>query len=113
MQLDKKRLQTDDSLAISLEVKNTGKVAANEIVQVYVRPLNPDPLASIKNLRGFKSIALAPGESKNLKFDLIANRDFTYYDEQAKSYKVKPGDYEIQVGASSSDIRLKKKVRVE
>lgn len=113
LQLDKKRLQENDSLAISLNVKNSGKVAANEVVQVYVRPINPDPLASIKNLRAFKSIALAPGESKTLKFDLIANRDFTYYDEQAKSYQVKPGDYEIQVGASSSDILLKKKVRVE
>ena len=113
LQLDKKRLQESDSLVISLNVKNSGKVVANEVVQVYVRPINPDPLASIKNLRAFKSIALAPGETKTLKFDLIANRDFTYYDEQAKSYQVKPGEYEIQVGASSSDIRLKKKVRVE
>lgn len=113
LQLDKKRLQEDDKLSISLDVKNTGKMTANEVVQVYVRPLQKDPMASIKNLRAFKSVALLPGESKTLNFELMANCDFTYYDEQKKSYQVKPGEYEIQVGASSGDIRLKKKVRVE
>ena len=88
-------------------------MTANEVVQVYVRPLQKDPMASIKNLRAFKSVALLPGESKTLNFELMANCDFTYYDEQKKSYQVKPGEYEIQVGASSGDIRLKKKVRVE
>ena len=113
LQLDKKRLQQDDTLSISVDVKNTGEMAANEVVQVYVRPLKKDPLASIKNLRAFTSIALQPGESKTLDFNLIVSRDFTYYDEQQKSYKVKPGDYEIQVGASSADIRLKKKISIE
>jgi beta-glucosidase len=113
LQLDKKRLQKNDKLSISFDVKNTGKMTANEVVQVYVRPLHKDPLASIKNLRAFKSIALQPGENKTLNFELMANRDFTFYDEQQKAYKVKPGAYEIQVGASSSDIRLKKKIRIE
>jgi len=111
--LDKKSLGQDGQLNISFDLKNTGKMSANEVVQVYVRSLAKDSKASIKNLRGFKSVALNPGETKSLGFNLIANRDFTYYDEQQKSYRVKPGEYEIQIGASSSDIRLKKKIRIE
>lgn len=56
---------------------------------------------------------LNPGETKTLQFALKADEDFTYYDEKEKSYRVKPGKYEIQVGASSDDIRLKKTIVVK
>jgi beta-glucosidase len=111
--LNKEAMQQSDSLEISLDVKNTGKIMANEVVQIYVRPEDAQPLDAIKNLRAFKSVELKPGESRTLKFDLLAARDFTYYDEEQKSYRVRPGDYEIQVGASSSDIRLKETIRIE
>jgi beta-glucosidase len=113
IELDKERLQQQDSLAISFDLKNVGHVTANEVVQVYVRSLNRQPLDAIKNLRAFKSVELKPGESQSLNFGLLVNRDFTYYDEEQKSYRVRPGDYEIQVGASSNDIRLKKKIKIE
>lgn len=113
IRLDKERLQQQDSLAISFDLKNVGNVVASEVVQVYVRSLNRQPLDAIKNLRAFKSIELKPGESQSLNFGLLVNRDFTYYDEEQKSYRVRPGDYEIQVGASSQDIRLKKKIKIE
>jgi beta-glucosidase len=111
--LDKEQLQQNDSLEISLDLKNVGAMTANEVVQVYVRSLDREPLDAIKNLRAFKSVELKPGENQSLNFGLRVNRDFTYYDEEQKSYRVRPGDYEIQVGASSSDIRLKEKVRIE
>lgn len=111
--LNKESMQQSDSLEISFDLKNTGKMAANEVVQIYVRPEDSQPLDAIKNLRAFKSVELKPGESRSLKFDLLAARDFTYYDEEQKSYRVRPGDYEIQVGASSSDIRLKETIRIE
>ncbi len=111
--LDKEHLQQNDSLAISFDLKNLGNVPANEVVQVYIRSLDREPMDAIKNLRAFKSVELKPGENQSLNFGLRVNRDFTYYDEEQKSYRVRPGDYEIQVGASSSDILLKKKIKVE
>lgn len=111
--LDKEQLQQNDSLEISFDLKNAGAMTANEVVQVYIRSLDREPLDAIKNLRAFKSVELKPGENQSLNFGLRVNRDFTYYDEEQKSYRVRPGDYEIQVGASSSDIRLKEKVRIE
>lgn len=112
LSLDKKQLKNSDKITVKFDLKNTGKIAANEVVQVYVRPLDKQPLDAIKNLRAFKSVALQAGEKQTLDFNLQVDRDFTYYDEQQKSYRVRPGNYEIQIGASSSDIRLKKKVRV-
>lgn len=111
--LDKKSLTADDSLDLKLSIKNTGDMPAAEVVQLYVRPLKRDKLDAIKNLRGFHTVDLNPGETKTLQFALKADEDFTYYDEKEKSYRVKPGKYEIQVGASSDDIRLKKTIVVK
>jgi beta-glucosidase len=95
-----------------MQVKNTGKVAATEIVQLYIRPLKPATNDAIKQLRGFTNIQLQPGEEKTLQFNLNGFDDFAYYDEKLRAFAVKPGDYEIQIGASSTDIRLRKTIRI-
>lgn len=111
--VDKKALKSGQPLNLSLNIRNQGDRPAAEVVQVYVRPLKRGKFDVIKNLRDFRSVELQPGESKTLQFALAANVDFTYYDEKKKSYRVKPGKYEIQVGASSADIRLKQVVTVK
>ncbi|MCR6652045.1 MAG: fibronectin type III-like domain-contianing protein [Cellvibrionaceae bacterium] len=111
--IDKKTLKAGESLNLSLTVKNTGAVPATEIAQVYIRPIKRGKFDVIKNLREFRSVDLKPGETKTLQFTLAANQDFTYYDEKKKAYRIKPGKYEIQVGASSEDIRLKQVVRIK
>lgn len=113
MTLDKKSLQAGDQLKVNLKVKNTGNLPATEVAQLYLRPVKRGKLDAIKNLRGFRSVDLQPGESKALQFTLVADKDFTYYDEKQKAYRIKPGQYEIQVGASSSDIRMKQIIRVK
>ena len=63
-------------------------------------------LLPIKSLRGFKRVTLKTNESKTISLKLSAN-DFKHYDEVSDDFIVEPGYYEIQVGASSDDIRLK------
>jgi beta-glucosidase len=67
----------------------------------------------IKQLKAFERIALKPGESKKVTFKLTPKEDMSYYDVRKSDYAVEPGDFEIQVGSSSADIRLKGIVTVK
>jgi len=99
----------DAKVAIRFEVKNTETVAGAEIAQVYVG----DPHASVprppKELKGFSRVDLAPGEMKIVSVELD-RRAFCFYDVPGKSWKFEPGEFTIQVGASSRDIRLRQGV---
>ncbi len=66
-----------------------------------------------KQLREFDRISLKKGEEKTVEFELSVEEDMRYYDSMQRSYMVEPGDFEIQIGASSEDIRLKKVVTVK
>lgn len=111
--IDKKSLKAGEQLSVTVQVKNIENIPATEIVQLYVRPEKRAKLDAIKNLRAFRSLDLKPGEAKTVKFNLAADKDFAYYDDKEKAYRIKPGKYEIQVGASSGDIREKKTVRIK
>lgn len=92
-------------IEVQVEVKNTGKVKGDEVVQLYVK----DKLSSVttyeSQLRGFERIALEPGESKTVKFRLTPD-DLSLYDRDM-NYVVEPGEFEVRVGSSSEDIRLR------
>lgn len=90
---------------VSVEVKNTGKVAGTEIVQVYMRRPS-DTAGPNKTLRGYARVDLAPGESKQMEIDFPANFSRTR-DEAAQEMRVVPGNYELMVGSSSDDKDLK------
>ena len=100
------RISNTDSVTVTATVTNSGKVAGREVVQLYVR----DPVASVqrpeKELRGFQKIALAPGESQTIRFALAA-RDFAYYSTRHGQWIAESGEFELLVGASSRDIRLR------
>lgn len=92
---------------VSLNVANTGDVPGRETVQLYIAPLEEAGMVRpAHQLRGFEKIHLAPGETKNVKFTL-KDRDFSCYDEEKKQFERIPGQYGVQIGASSRDIRLK------
>jgi len=67
----------------------------------------------VKQLRGFERIYLKAGESKNVTMKLKADEDLTYYDVKKGDYAVEPGEFEIQVGSSSRDIRLREIIVVK
>jgi beta-glucosidase len=112
IRLSASQLDDTQSLTISLTVTNSGDRAGKETVQLYVR----DPAASVrrpeKELRGFEKVALAPGESREVQFSLQA-RDFAFYSTRHKQWIAESGDFELLVGASSRDIRLRGTVALQ
>ena len=111
--IDKTTLNNSDTLSLSVEVKNTGKLDGEEVVQLYIKDLESDIWMPVKKLRKFDRISLKKGESKTVEFELNVSKDFRYYDPMGRKYKVEPGSFEIQIGASSQDIRLQKTVTVK
>ena len=103
LKLDRARVAPGGSLLVSVNVRNTGARAGDEVVQLYVRELSPAQPRALKELRG---------ETRRVSFTLLPARDFTHYDVERKAYAVDAGRYEIQLGASSGDIRLRSTVAV-
>jgi beta-glucosidase len=95
-----------------VHVKNVGARAGDEVVQLYARSLAAKVPAVNKDLRGFERVPLAPGEQRQVTFKLTPKAALTHYDPAAKGLAVAPGDYELQVGASSHDIRLTSRLSV-
>ena len=78
---------------------------ADEVVQLYVRALDANGPRARKDLRGIERVSLAPGESREVTFEIDSASDLLRYDSAAKDYVVDPGRYEVRVGASSANIR--------
>jgi beta-glucosidase len=97
---------------VSVRVKNVGARPGDEVVQLYARSLAAKVPEVNKDLRGFERVPLAPGEQRVVAFKITPATALTHYDAAAKGLAVAPGDYELQVGASSRDIRLTSRIQV-
>jgi beta-glucosidase len=97
---------------VSVDITNTGKVAGDEVPQLYFRQINPRVVRPSKELRGFARITLKPGEKKTVSFTLSPEK-LAFYDEAKHAFVTDPGTYELMVGASSADIRLKAFIDVQ
>ncbi|MBR4001973.1 MAG: glycoside hydrolase family 3 C-terminal domain-containing protein [Bacteroidales bacterium] len=99
--LSKSSIKAGKSVTITVPVKNTGNVAGEEVVQVYVKSLdNPD--APIKSLKGFQKVNIEKGATSNVKITLGPGA-FEYYDASIDELSVFPGNYKILYGSSSRD----------
>ena len=113
LRVDATRVPTDGRVQVQVEVANSGQRAGDEVVQLYVRPPQATQGRPLKELRGIQRVHLQPDERRTVAFTLDVARDLRHYDEAAKAYVVAPGDYEVQVGASSADVRAHTRLRVE
>ena len=95
---------TDKLIEVSVSVKNTGAQAGDEVVQLYLRDVISSVVTPVKQLHGFKRIHLAQDESKKLTFK-IRPEDLALYNAEMKQV-AEAGEFEVQLGASSKDIRL-------
>ena len=103
---------TAGGVAVEVTVTNTGSRAGSEVVQVYVAPQNPRLPRPPKELKAFTKFILKPGQSGRVSLDLDP-RAFAPYDPATKSWPVDPGDYDILVGRSAGDIRLRTTLRLD
>jgi len=94
----------DVAVDVSVRVTNTGTVAAAEVVQVYVRDPEASVLRPPRELKGFRKVPLAPGESATVTVTLGA-RDLAYWHPTLRRWIVEGGTFVVEVGASSRDIR--------
>jgi beta-glucosidase len=97
---------------VSVRVKNTGKRAGREIVQLYVHDVKSSLVRPPKELKGFQKVELQPGEAKTVEFTLDF-RSFAFYDPYKREWVAEPGEFEILVGASSRDIRAKARLTLK
>jgi beta-glucosidase len=93
-----KTIQSGDEVTVTVTVKNTGKIAGDEVVQLYISNLSSSVPVPIRALKGFKRINLLPGENKTVTFSVSPDA-FSVIDEQNKRV-VNPGIFELTVGGS-------------
>ena len=107
LSLDQANVARDGTLQASVRIKNVGTRVGDEVVQLYLKPPDTRYPRPRKELRGFRRITLTPGQEQEVSFTLTPSRDATRYDPHEKAYVVDAGRYEVQIGASSEDIRQK------
>ncbi|HJU55586.1 MAG TPA: glycoside hydrolase family 3 C-terminal domain-containing protein [Pyrinomonadaceae bacterium] len=98
-------------ISISVDVKNTGRRAGEEVVQLYVKHLNSAVERPLKELKGFARVALRPGEMKTVRLTLKAEQ-LAYWDAARRRFTVEDGRVMVMIGSSSADIKLEKAVRI-
>ncbi len=101
------RSQPNELLKVRVDVTNTGKVAGKEVIQLYVRDVKSTVARPEKELKAFAKVELAPKQTRTVTFTLDREA-FWYFDVTRNTWATEPGDFEILVGSSSRDIRLKR-----
>lgn len=102
-----------ESVSLSFEVKNTGSVKADEIVQIYLSPTDASQPVRPIQLQGFDRVTLEPGETRTVKVKLYTEQFGYYSNEGTRQWNIAPGTFTVKVGASSQDIRLSGEVTLK
>jgi beta-glucosidase len=101
-----------DPVTVEVQLKNTGPVAGQEVVQLYIHEQCPKVVRPEKELKAFTKLALQAGEERTVSFQLT-RRDFAHYDTFRHDWVVNPGKFEILVGSSSQDLPLRETITLE
>jgi beta-glucosidase len=104
LRIEPERVPLAGDVSIRVDVENTGNRAGEEVVQLYINDMVASITRPVKELKGFKRIALEPAETKTVGFKL-ATEALGFYDKEMK-FTVEPGDIKVMVGRSSKDILL-------
>ena len=107
---NKRQYHPYDTIQVSVQLKNTGKMEGKEVVQVYVRDMVSSVMTPVKQLKAFTKVGLRPGESKEVNLSIPVSELFLT-DNQGKRF-FEPGTFELQVGSSSENIASRIRVEV-
>ncbi len=105
LKLSKEKMKRSETIEVSMDLANTGKAAGEEVVQLYLRDKVGSVVRPVMELKDFQKIKLAAGETKTLKF-VIDGGKLSFYNKELE-YGPEPGEFDLMLGASSADIRLK------
>jgi beta-glucosidase len=98
-------------ITVSVDITNTGSLAGDEVVQMYVRHLGSEVQRPLKELKGFRRIALQPNETKTVQIPLKAE-SLAYWNTDAQRFIVERDKIKIMLGGSSAQTRIEKTVSV-
>ena len=110
--VDKPKYAKNDVVKLSVTLTNSGKVDGSEVIQAYVQDKVSSVPRPTKELKGFSKVNLKAGESKVVSLELPVS-EWGFYDEASKQFKVEPGQFVINLGTSSRDIKQQIPVMVE
>lgn len=111
LEVDNKEPKDTDTVTVKVKVTNTGNREGKETVQLYVRDVVSSVSTPVQQLKGFKKISLKPGESEVVEIKLPM-KELALWNTRMEEV-VEPGDFELQVGSASDDIRLKDVITVK
>lgn len=98
-------LDGDTKLTVSVDIKNTGRIFGKEVAQLYLSDNTSLIQRPLQELKAFDKVALKPGESKTVHFQLD-RRSFSAWDSESQKWLAAPGTFTLRIGSSSRDIRL-------
>jgi len=102
--LSRKSIHNNETITVTLDVKNTGKYTGEETVQLYLRDVVAQPLRPVKELKDFAKVKLAPGETKKISFTIDKSK-LSFYNDKLELI-TQPGEFQLFIGSASDDIRL-------
>ncbi|MCU1250179.1 MAG: beta-glucosidase-like glycosyl hydrolase [Edaphobacter sp.] len=106
IKLSQNKISTAGEVDVSFDLQNSGSRGGSEVAQMYVHQVKSNVVQPIKSLRGFQRVTLDPGETKHVTIALPASQ-LSYYDVVTHKFIVVPGMFNVMVGSSSDDIRLR------
>lgn len=108
LSLSAKEFSKDEKLIVRMKIKNTGKVDGSEVVQLYIKDIQSSIDRHEKELKEFKKVNLKVGEEKTIEFELDKTA-LSFFDPKIKNWLAEAGEFEVLIGSSSKDIKLKEK----
>jgi beta-glucosidase len=106
IQLSSQSISGNERITVTAQVRNIGKVAGAEVVQLYLHDKKSSVDRPIKELKGFYKVFLLPGEHQKISIEL-SKRDLSFWDVKTNNWLAEPGDFEVQLGTSLDNIQLK------
>ncbi|WP_433835083.1 glycoside hydrolase family 3 N-terminal domain-containing protein [Flavobacterium anhuiense] len=105
LKLSSTKIKSNETIKVSFQLKNTGKVAGEEVAQLYLKDKFGSVVRPVLELRDFQKVKLNAGESKTIEFT-IDKEKLSFYNNKLE-WGTEPGDFEVMIGTSSADIKLK------
>jgi len=109
---DKKNYTADETIKVSFSLKNAGKVAGAEAVQVYASQPKASVMRPVKELKAFKKVYLKAGESQTVELEVKA-KDLAFYNDRTQQWTVEPGEFILRNAASSAEVKSSVSIQVK